>query len=79
MRINKKIQMDIEESGGKMKDISQYMLGRFSTCSICKKKFLPAPMHMYKTERETQCSYTCYRKAGGDNGKQRWYARSEQK
>lgn len=38
-------------------------------CSICKKIFLPSPMHMYRTEKGIQCSYTCYRKAGGDNAK----------
>lgn len=41
-------------------------------CSICGKEFIPAAMHMYKTKNrrgltELQCSYTCYREAGGDN------------
>jgi hypothetical protein len=43
-------------------------------CSICGKEFIPAAMHMYKTKKKgeitkIQCSYTCYRKAGGDNGR----------
>lgn len=43
-------------------------------CSICGKEFIPAAMHMYKTKKKgettkIQCSYTCYRKAGGDDGR----------
>lgn len=44
-------------------------------CSECGKAFIPAAAHMYKRikDRRTvyQCSYTCYRKAGGDSGKYR--------
>ena len=43
-------------------------------CSICGKEFIPAALHMYKTKNshgitKLQCSYTCYRKAGEDNGR----------
>lgn len=37
-------------------------------CPVCGKKFLPAPMHVWKNENETNkafqklvCSYTCMR------------------
>lgn len=50
-------------------------------CSICGKEFIPAAMHMYKTinyhgKTEKQCSYTCYRKAGGDDGKYTRYTKT---
>lgn len=50
-------------------------------CSICGKEFIPASMHMYKTKNshgivEIQCSYTCYRKAGGDDGRYRQYTKT---
>lgn len=38
-------------------------------CSVCGKTFIPAACHMYKTKDGMQCSYSCYRKAGGDDGK----------
>lgn len=38
-------------------------------CSKCKKEFIPAQQHMYRAKDRYQCSYTCYRKEGGDNGK----------
>lgn len=43
----------------------------FTTCNICGKKFIPGMSHMYKRKDKRgrikkQCSYTCYRKAGGD-------------
>ena len=46
----------------------------FKKCSICGKEFIPASIHMYKTKNrrgtiKMQCSYTCYRKAGGDGGR----------
>ena len=37
-------------------------------CSVCGKSFIPAPQHMYRAKGKIQCSYTCYRKAGGDSG-----------
>lgn len=41
-------------------------------CNICEKEFFPNSEHMYKRsinkQTEYQCSYTCYRKSGGDNG-----------
>lgn len=49
-------------------------------CKICGKKFIANPNWMYKihkgkTKKEKSklnyyCSYTCYRKAGGDGGVQ---------
>jgi hypothetical protein len=41
----------------------------FKQCSVCKKIFIPAAQHMYRTKDGMQCSYSCYRKAGGDGGK----------
>lgn len=42
-------------------------------CSVCGKEFEKNPGHMYKRRKDgkaaDQCSYTCYRKEGGDNGK----------
>lgn len=32
-------------------------------CTVCKKKFIPAVEHMYKTKDGKQCSYTCWNKA----------------
>lgn len=54
---------------------------KLKKCSVCKKLFVPAPLHMYKTKNKNggikmQCCYTCYRQAGGDNGKST-YARKE--
>lgn len=37
-------------------------------CSCCGKEFIPAPCHMYRARGKIQCSYTCYRKEGGDDG-----------
>lgn len=56
-------------------------MGELKKCSICGKEFLPAPMHMYKVKNshgrtKLQCSYTCYRKAGGDNGRPNRYAKT---
>lgn len=50
----------------------------FRKCSICGKEFIPAPLHMYKIRNsrgttKMQCSYTCYRKAGGDDGRYNRY------
>jgi hypothetical protein len=43
------------------------------TCSICGKEFDPPLHYMYKRKVKKrvyyQCSYNCYRKAGGDDGK----------
>lgn len=49
-------------------------MGELKKCNICGKEFLPAPLHMYKNKNrhgimKLQCSYTCYRKAGEDNGR----------
>lgn len=41
----------------------------FRKCSYCDKEFIPAPYHMYRAKGKIQCSYTCYRKEGGDSGK----------
>jgi ribosomal protein L24E len=45
---------------------------KMSNCSICGKEFLPTYHWMYKRTIDKrvayQCSYTCYRKAGGDGG-----------
>jgi len=40
-------------------------------CSECGKTFLPSEGYMYKRGLKFQDSYTCYRKAGGDNGKRK--------
>ena len=29
---------------------------------------MPASAHMYRANKSWQCSYTCYRKEGGDGG-----------
>lgn len=42
---------------------------RFKKCSYCGKEFIPAPCHMYRAKRKIQCSYSCYRKEGGDDGR----------
>lgn len=35
-------------------------------CPVCKKKFYPAPQHIYKNKKGAKvCSYTCARKSGG--------------
>ena len=51
-------------------------------CSVCGKMFIPAAKHMYKVSHagqpiELQCSYTCYRVAGGDPGRRYVQARKE--
>ena len=45
-------------------------------CAICGKSFVISPLYMYKIPKNKfnkcykyYCSYTCYRKGGGDNGK----------
>src|SRR5574344_343971 len=38
------------------------------TCSVCGKQFYPGVSHMYRAKKLYQCSYTCYRKEGGDDG-----------
>lgn len=42
-------------------------------CPICKKMFLHNPQSIYKISSGSKvkryCSYTCWRKAGGDSGK----------
>lgn len=42
---------------------------QFKVCSCCNKKFIPASLHLYRAKDKWQCSYTCYRKEGGDDGK----------
>ena len=48
------------------------------TCAICGKEFITSTEWLYKLNYATNsksykykyfCSYTCYRKAGGDNGR----------
>ena len=36
---------------------------KMSVCTVCKKKFIPAAEHLYKTKDGKQCSYTCWNKA----------------
>ena len=42
-------------------------------CARCGKMFIPGAEHLYKLIRDNKtqyyCSYTCWRKDGGDNGK----------
>ena len=45
------------------------MGGQFKKCNKCGKRFIPAPCHMYRAKGKYQCSYTRYRKEGGDDGK----------
>jgi len=42
---------------------------RFRKCSNCDKEFISAPYHMYRAKGKIQCSYSCYRKEGGDSGR----------
>lgn len=35
---------------------------RLKTCKVCKKEFMPAPMHQYIYKNQYCCSYTCFRK-----------------
>jgi len=50
------------------------------TCE-CGKTFIPTPEWLYKLRRKQNskamyyCSYTCWRKAGGDSGKYTKYVR----
>lgn len=44
------------------------------TCDTCGKKFKPASYHIYKIGMQggkckCYCTYSCYKKAGGDSGK----------
>lgn len=41
----------------------------FRRCSNCDKEFIPAPCHIYRAKGKIQCSYSCYRKEGGDGGR----------
>ena len=42
-------------------------------CKCCGKMFIPAREHLYKLQKDKKicyyCSYNCWRKSGGDNGK----------
>lgn len=42
-------------------------------CKRCGKMFIPAKEHLYKMIKDGKtcyyCTYTCWRKDGGDNGK----------
>lgn len=42
-------------------------------CERCGKKFIPGSLHLYKLLKNGKtkyyCSYTCWRKCGGDNVK----------
>ena len=46
---------------------------RMKQCGRCGKMFIPAAEHLYKLHKgdktKSYCSYTCWRKDGGDNGK----------
>lgn len=44
-------------------------------CKQCNKEFVPAGQHSYKIGGSYFCSYTCYRKGGGDGGKPTKYSR----
>lgn len=39
------------------------------TCHTCGKRFIPTVQWAYRIADKIYCSYGCYRKAGGDNGK----------
>jgi len=53
------------------------------TCD-CGKKFIPTVEYIYKLRKgktgatKYYCSYTCWRKAGGDNGPSRHYNRTKE-
>lgn len=36
---------------------------KMNICTVCKKKFIPAVEHLYKTKDGKQCSYTCWNRA----------------
>lgn len=42
-------------------------------CSECGKEFIPGGQHLFRKPKKNgeawQCSYSCYRRAGGDTGK----------
>ena len=44
-------------------------------CCRCGKMFIPGKEHLYKLIRNNKscyyCSYTCWRKDGGDNGERK--------
>ena len=44
-------------------------------CKKCGKMFIPGREHLYKLVKEGKtryyCSYSCWRRDGGDNGKRR--------
>jgi len=46
---------------------------RVYECPICGKKFIPTANYLYKLRSihgvKYYCSYTCWRKDGGDSGK----------
>lgn len=53
-------------------------------CALCDKLIIINPRWVYKLRTEANrvvyyCSYTCYRKAGGDNGKFEYYIRGKHK
>lgn len=39
------------------------------TCPVCGKHFIPCFEWAYKKNNVYYCRYSCYRQAGGDNGK----------
>lgn len=56
-----------------MKKVSHEGMDR---CPICKKEFLHNPTSIYKLVKGQRtrwyCSYTCWRKDGGDSGKPKY-------
>ena len=55
--------LNVSISRGNMKRSS------IKICSVCGKDFIPGSSHLYRAKRLYQCSYTCYRKEGGDDGR----------
>lgn len=54
-----------------MSDLSE--VWRIEKCKICGKTFIPTYKYLYKLKDRNQktiyyCSYTCWKKDGGDNG-----------
>lgn len=48
-------------------------------CTVCGKQFVPTYYHMYKIKSKYQCSWTCYRKAGGGKVGRKEYATKKPK
>ena len=54
---------------------------RIIKCHVCKKSFIYNPMSIYKIPKNGKlkymCSYTCWRKVGGDSDKTSKYKEYE--